>query len=405
MVLALIGRPAPEGPGPIELAMVGLVVLAVGGGILLGKPSFPSGAQGVWLMVTLYLYVISWMASSAMGLHYGVPLMGIIRGTISYLVFIPLIIIGLAFKDKNTGVYIFWALLCVGMAHAVYLLYLYFTSSGLSTSTYDVLRQRTSFLESRTTVQIFFAAALLPLAWLGRSWKGMFAGLASLLGLAAAFSTQTRSQLVALTFGYLFFYYFDTAARQGTLFSFNVFIQTSKYVLGAIALFVIGYVFVPILRLWVNILQARTEMVGDNGRIDEEWLPALSFWISKGAKNVLFGIGAGNSFITALGDSRTYIHNHIIYILVYNGLLGLIAFCVFIAIVFYILLSSAVRFGDRVSVAVASLLATMMVYSQLFAVHKLLSYNIMLFLIVSFAIWRMKYNKLLVVPRSSVLHS
>ena len=120
----------------------------------------------------------------------------------------------------------------------------------------------------------------------------------------------------------------------------------------------------------------RNEDVGDNGRNDE-LLSALSVYLSSSSFEILFGIGPGTEFSVEEGDDRSYIHNSVLYFLVYGGVFGL---CIYIFIHYYlirILLRNSRVEKYPISLSLASLLLALLIYAQFFAVHKTLPYNLM----------------------------
>ena len=86
------------------------------------------------------------------------------------------------------------------------------------------------------------------------------------------------------------------------------------------------------------------------------------------------------------GEERTYIHNLSIYSLVYGGLFGLLACYGLYFTVFSALVKKAYHSENSAYFSFAALLASLFFYGQLFAVHKGLAFNIMLFLIIGLAL-------------------
>ena len=103
------------------------------------------------------------------------------------------------------------------------------------------------------------------------------------------------------------------------------------------------------------------------------------------------GLARGNTFTVATGEERTYIHNLFIYSLVYGGFFGLFA-CIWLYFtVFKTLIIRALQTKQTIYLGFAALLGSIFFYSQLFAVHKGLAFNAMLFLIITLAL--MQPNK------------
>src|SRR5262249_52930574 len=144
-------------------------------------------------------------------------------------------------------------------------------------------------------------------------------------------------------------------------------------VLGAAVALAILYLL-PHGRALLEALAVRGRTQADTGRIADEWIPALNATINDGLRGVLGGIGAGQSFITASGEERTYVHNLLLHGLVYFGAPGLALMLLAYALILLGLWRRAVASADRRYLALAALVVALLVYAQFFAVHKLFSY-------------------------------
>jgi hypothetical protein len=113
------------------------------------------------------------------------------------------------------------------------------------------------------------------------------------------------------------------------------------------------------------------------GRISQEWRPALQAWREGGPVDWLMGRGAGNPFQSGYG-SQTYIHNYPIYLLVYNGLLGLGLYVSVALGVLWVLLRRWWITCSDLYLATVGIFVALNLSGLLFAVHKLLSFNIMM---------------------------
>ncbi len=114
------------------------------------------------------------------------------------------------------------------------------------------------------------------------------------------------------------------------------------------------------------------------GRLEDEVMPALNLLRQAAWHVKIFGIGAGNKYQTASGEMRTYIHNYPVYILLFNGALGLAAFVFFFGALVWQALRRWWLDGDVIGLAVLTAIASLSVYGLLFAVHKLIAFNLML---------------------------
>jgi len=112
------------------------------------------------------------------------------------------------------------------------------------------------------------------------------------------------------------------------------------------------------------------------GRFEDEWLPALSRVREGTLLEKMFGIGAGNAFVTSNGERRTYVHNYLIYLILYQGVFGVLTFLILVASLGLRSIRGWWRSGDTCSLAALGALAALYSNSMLFAVHKLLSFNL-----------------------------
>jgi O-antigen ligase len=197
------------------------------------------------------------------------------------------------------------------------------------------------------------------------------------LGTIGALATQTRAQLLAIAVAILFF---------GLLFLIRR--PTKTAIATAVALCVLGAItvaIVPPLRNLAIVVVERQRELGDNARLEDEWLPALNLWERRGPLASVIGIGLGEPIRTFSGDEKTYIHNQAIYNVVYTGFLGLVmVYGVYFASLF-VFLRRFWRDRTVYDLGAAACLLAIMVYALFFAVHKLLSFNLMLFTLVAMA--------------------
>lgn len=119
-----------------------------------------------------------------------------------------------------------------------------------------------------------------------------------------------------------------------------------------------------------------TEIGG--GRISQEWEPAMKAYRNSGPLAWLFGIGVGTPFETADGTPRTYIHNYPIYLLLYNGSIGLLSYLVLQLGLIFLFLRRWLKKEDQVALACLVVLAALGAFSLFFAVHKLIAYNLIM---------------------------
>ncbi len=384
--LTLIGEPAPASIGATELLLVlGVGLLAV---VALARARLLRG----WELTTTHrsilavsaAYCLSLVGGMAVGLLGGTEPAATVRAAAPYLVFLPLAATGAWLGRGSTMSATLRALVLAGVAHAVFLLVLFGTGVQDLLDLRAVFLGRTTLLDARTTIPLFLASALLPLAWIGdgsRRRRLFAVGLVT-LSVAGALSTQTRSQLLAMAVGmgtFLPCYGLWWARQHGRSLARATRRIAVIGVLGAGSA-ALAIATVPTLRVLAQAVTLRTAADQDNGRLANEWVPAIQ-QVSAGPATMVLGIGAGRSFITGEGEERTYVHNLGIYSLVYGGVGGVVITVMLYLVIAIALLRRIAREPGLESAAMLALLVALVVYAQFFAVHKLLSYNLMLALI------------------------
>lgn len=384
--LTLIGEPAPTAVGPTEALLVGSVLLLAIAGLARARlvRGWRLGPSHLSILAVTAGYCLSLLAAMAIGVLGGASLPAVSRAVGPYLIFLPVAAAGAWLGRGSTVAATVRALVVVGLAHAVFLLALFGTGVQDLLDLRAVFLGRTTLLDARTTVPLFLASALLPLAWIGHGPvpRRTAAMVLVAVSIAGALSTQTRSQLLALAVGMATFlpcYGLWWARRHNR----SLARATRRIVLvGAVAALATGagIVTIPTLRVLAQAVTLRTAADQDNGRIANEWAPAVR-QVTASAGTMALGIGAGRSFITGEGEERTYVHNLGIYALVYGGVGGVVIVALFYLVIAAALVRQFRREASLESAALLALLVALAVYAQFFAVHKLLSYNLMLALI------------------------
>ena len=384
-----LAAPAPTEVGPWELVLAGaltLTVLIVASGMLIGRARIVHREQLVALLVipALGLPVV---LSVIVGVLRGIPFDAAVRSALPYAAFLPVALLGLVVgRERRLGA-VTGPLIVVGVAQAVYLVGLYLLRVPDPTDTRTVFLARITLLDPRTTLPLLFGAALLPMAAVAAARRRslrVFWAVPIAMAVGAALSTQTRSQLVALVAGAGVFAALHAvwrARQRGRSWLLGLVRGGLAGLLGAAIAVGILYV-IPHTRSLLEALVLRSQASADTGRIADEWIPAVTAVIDDGLPGVLGGIGAGQSFVTAGGEERTYVHNLLLYGLVYFGAPGLALMLLAYVLVLVGLWRRAVASADRRYLALAALVVALMVYAQFFAVHKLFSYNLMLMLAV-----------------------
>lgn len=376
LLLVLIAYPAPSSVGVAEVLMALTSLIVFGHFLILRRRFISISPAGKLVGYLLVVHVLGWVIAGVVGMLHGVDAMSIMRSLLPQILFAPVALIGLSLDRAEDVTKIVKPLVVVALLHGLYLLGLgVFAYSGGE----NLQVARITFLDPRTTVPLFLALVPFGLAFLTQQgWKVKAFGLASiLLGLTGALATQTRAQLLAIFVSMLVFAILYTIAwpTKKTLT-----LAASVVLLGTIAV-----VSIPTLRNLALSVVERQAKVGDNARIDEEWLPALTTWDSRGADAVLIGIGLGVPIKLLTGAENTYVHNQVIYTLVYTGLIGTVLILGLYFFAFYVLSKRYLREKLIYDAAAAALLCGLFAYGLFFAVHKLFSYNLMVFVLIALA--------------------
>lgn len=394
LFIALLANPAPQS---IELLDLMLIALPFGLGVICLVITNHYHIQRIEsnLFIAIAIYLSYLLLSMLLGLLHGVPILNVLRSVGPYINFFPLLLLGLLPNRLMNPWWIGIIFITVGFLQASYQIYLYGTHSIEVVNTLDILRGRITLLEPRTTLPIALSVTILPMAFFFSQNKliKVIAILLMVLGLFAGITTLTRSIILSLLVGavafYLLFLFQQIYTKSNT--GFRIIRQLSFYLL---LFFIIVTVlsFVPKIQLLEQGLLARFSNHADysNGRIYDEWIPALKTWANSDMLSWLFGIGAGNTFIVTTGEERTYIHNLCIYSLVYGGIYGLFACLWLYFTLIKTLLIRALHSQQKIYLAFAALVVSMFFYSQLFAVHKGLAFNVMLYLILTLALCQIR---------------
>jgi hypothetical protein len=396
LFISLLANPAPVSIEKEDLLLIGLpFLLAVV--CICTKIHYPIYLPERNLLIAIMIYLSYLIISILMAIIEGIPILNILRSIGPYINFFPLLLIGMLPSRILTPSLLAFIFILVGICQAIYQIKLYYIHSYAVTNTLEVLRNRITLIEPRTTLPLVLSVTILPLTFLSHKKLAVkLFGMALVsLGVIAGAATLTRSVIISIMIGWLAFLilYLYVQAHQKRLSLLVIFRKFSSYLMIGIATICI-ISFVPKINTLEHGLIARfcyssssgASVDYSNGRLYDEWLPALNLWIHSGITRVFFGIGAGNTFTVVTGEERTYIHNLLIYTLVYGGLYGLFAILWLYFTVFKIFLLRAFQAHSAVYVGFAALLVTLFSYGQFFAVHKGLAYNAMFFLMIMLAL-------------------
>lgn len=403
LLMSLLANPAPVSIELEDLILIalpfalGLLCLAATRHMLIYKIQYE-------LATAILFYCGYLMLSMLVGLLHGVPLLNILRAIGPYLNFIPLLTISILPPRTINPWIIALILTVIGALQACFQLYLYFSHSMNIANTQDVLRGRITLLNPRATLPLVLAVAILPFSFISK--KGLTETQAILikttsiclilLGLLGGIVTLTRSIVLSILFGWLLFITLSIYQQLRT--KKIPFSQTSrKFIYYALALLILisAVSLVPKIqmleqglfdRFYSSSFSRATDY--SNGRIYDEWIPALTSWMDSDLLSLFFGIGAGNTFTISSGEERSYIHNMLIYHLVYGGVFGLMASVSLYLIALKTLITRARQTKQTVYLSFAALLGSIFFYGQFFAVHKGLAFNAMLFLILALTLYQ-----------------
>lgn len=376
LFLVLIAFPAPSSVGVAEvlMALTSLGFLAHFLIIQRKKADLSSASKVVGF--TLVAHVLGWIIASVIGMIQGVDALTLARSLLPQILFAPLAFIGFSFFNHDDSKRLVRPLIWVAFFHALYLIglgvFAYSNSDNLAIS-------RITFLDPRTTVPLFLALVPFGLAMITKpKMKTKLGGLTlCFMGAASALATQTRAQLLAifvagLVFGYLYLLAHPTKT--------TIAVAVSLVLVGVASIFIVP----PLRNLALSVIE-RQAKVGDNARFEAEWRPALESWDNHGTPALVTGIGLGVPIRILTGEENTYVHNQLIYTVVYTGLLGtILIFSVYFS-AFIVLVKRFLKEKIPEDAAAAALLVCLFSYGLFFAVHKLFSYNLMVFVIIALA--------------------
>lgn len=401
MLVSLLANPAPVS---IEMSDVILIVLPVFLFMftIQAIPRYKMYSIEINLFLAILLYILYLLTSMLIGFLNGASFLIVLRSVGPYINFVPLLFVA-ALSHKINVLYIAIILILVGILQSCYLFYLYSLHAIDAQNTLNILINRITLIDPHTTLPLILSLVALPLSLLThrKIWVRLLATNLFLFGLIAAAVTLTRSLMIAsvlgaITFIVLYaFYSIKLFHIQFFQYSMNIFIKLLYFIpIYFILLSIpsIHHLEQGLMARFLNHAIAGHAPDYSNGRLFDEWLPALSTWANNGFIGWFFGIGAGETFTITSGEERTYIHNLSIYSLVYGGFFGLIACMWLYFTVFKTLILRAYQTHQTIYLGFASLLLSMFTYGQFFAVHKGLAFNAMLYVLIVIALIQPKNN-------------
>lgn len=393
VLISFLANPAPQSIEVYDLILIALPSALAMLSIALTQ-NYVIHQKEFNLLIAILLYISYLLISVLMAFLQGVPILNVLRAIGPYINFVPLLFVCLLPENLLSTRSIAFSLLFVGLLQALYQISLYFSGSQDVHNALGVLRGRITLIEPRTTLPIVFSVAILPIAAIIH-YKNIFIKMAAVCLIAIGFFsgavTLTRAIILSIFCGWIIFWFLVVHYHYK---SANLLIVLRKFLVYMAFLFLIVALISSIPKIYIleqgiwARFQAPNGKVQDysNGRINNEWIPAVRSWTNSGILSLFFGIGAGNTFTTESGEERSYIHNLTLYHLVYGGLYGLVVCLWLYYSIFKMLLYRAIETKKIIYFSFAALFSSIFLYSQLFAIHKGLAYNTMLFLMIILAL-------------------
>lgn len=371
--------------GPWEIALV----VALGALLITGLLVRPLGAaiqqpMDRSLKVVTVVYTIFFILTGFVGLLAGNELIDVARSVAPYVGLIIALAPWWWCRAPLTSRSLNTQLAIVGAGQAIFTFFI-FGANTISLDSSTILASRVTQFDARLTMPFTMAAAVIgfvraAFAPVFSARQIVYLGLA-ILSLAACLATQTRSQLLSVVIGGLVALIFGIFVGKNARHKISP--KLKRRLVWLMIVSVVGVtlllVFTEFGSALLNALLLRNAAVGD-GRIDYEVIPALNLYTSSGPVVWLVGVGSGTPFVDDALESRTYLHNLTLYALLYGGVVGVI-----IVLLLWGLLAARLNTlwrqqGDPEWLALLAVIAAMFCYAQFFAVHKILPFNLMLWL-------------------------
>jgi len=396
MFLTTIMPPAPKEFFNINiLILVSLIVISII--IILSqklKTSVSFNGYNSLLHYALLFYLLYLLISFCIGfVSLKIPLSAL-RSTGPYVIMLPFIVL-ICLRDYKFSLdRLALMMIFCGLLQSLNCIYLYFTEIHNFTMA-NVLLQRITLRDPRTTLPFVLASAILPLNYFFNSSYGFYKRYVALLVIAlsvfGAIATSTRSIILAIGCGW-FIYLMILLIYREKVFKLTKTLLLQRLAVFAILLILLFFLFnhVQSTRAAFLAFSARAGMHNfadySTGRIDAEWLPAIKIWWHAKLLNFLFGAGSGIGFDAPWGKSITYMHNLLVYALFYGGIFGVVAVLGVYLATFYSLWEKAKILAEPQYFMFCAFLFGLFCYAELFAVHKLFSYNLIFALLIGVAL-------------------
>jgi hypothetical protein len=388
LALSCAAVPGLDPLGPYEIGLLLSIVVLAGAGFLelLGR-QIRSGRSDRQMQEAISLYTVAFLLSGLVGLALGNAPAEVARSVLPYAGFVFALLPWWQAGARLKAATLNSALAVVGLGQSL-LIFSIFGSNTLSFDANSILVARVTQFDQRLTMPFTIAASVIGamravFAPMLSARQILYAGLA-LLATVACMATQTRSQVLSILIGAGIVALMMLFAPRGRRSPVPDWLRRRLVVLMALAaaFAVFLLLFTSLGTIILDVLAARGNEKTD-GRIDYEVIPALELYRDSGIGAWLFGVGAGTPFIDSILDERTYLHNLSLYALLYGGVIGF----VIVHWLWWLLakrLNAAWRErGDGEALTLLGVMIGMFVFAQFFAVHKILPFNLILWLAVS----------------------
>lgn len=400
LALSCLAVPGLVPFGPWEAGLVGVsgALFVVGVMCVLVRP--PRRARlDRKLEAMAIVYAVFFLLTGFLGLAVGNQADDVLRSVAPYVGFVVVLAPWWWLGARLTPETLNTQLAIVGAGQAA-LTFFVFGANTVSLESSALLASRVTQFDPRLTMPFTVAAAVIgfvraAFAPMFSARQGLYLALA-LFTSAACFATQTRSQVLSVVLGGLVALLCVVFAGKNARHKISTALRRRLVALMIMsaASGVLLLIFTEFGAALLDVLLARNTAVGD-GRIDYEIIPALNLYLESGLGAWLVGVGAGTPFIDSTFESRTYLHNLVLYALLYGGVVGVFAVLGlwrFLAI----RLNAAWREqGDVEWLALLAVMAAMFCYAQFFAVHKILPFNLILWLAITSVLTRLRPERVL----------
>jgi hypothetical protein len=326
------------------------------------------------ILAAIYLLVM--LASAALSAIRGASPVDITRSLAPLIA--PLLVWGLVYNSASVDLLraSFWGFVFAGCCQAAYTYYLYLDNVAIATPDPNGALARVTYFDLRPLQPYILVSMACGAAYFFGSssrWKTAGGGLLYLSAMMAVFFTQTRTLIITgVVLG--------AAAVALTVVAAGVHKGARRQSLIKLGAIVAFCVIAALLAATTHFGYALAQSIGDrfNGALDrDDWVMSMQTLNLGSIWDLLLGIGVGSSF-DYYGAKVTFVHDVIVYHLVFAGLVGLAAY---LAFNFYVAMKLFQGFYQERSaffLAVFLSYCALATYSLTFAIYKWPTFNFVL---------------------------